>query len=157
MTLAEKLYKNRNWLENKYVKELMTTREIGDLFNISKTTIIRWMKRFDIPRRSNAESRNLYYKTHNGYWLGKLLSKETKKKMSKSNSGEKASRWNGGSDRYYRSISKKVWEEYWREELPDGYVIHHFDGDLKNFDITNLPLLTDKFHRQLPKRKEVRL
>ena len=157
MTLAEKFYKNRNWLENRYVKNLMTTREIGNLFNVSKTTIIRWMKRFNIPRRSNSESRKIYYETHDGYWLGKHLSKEAKRKLRRVHSGEKSYRWNGGSDRYYRSISKKVWEEYWREEVPIGYVVHHFDGDLKNFDITNLPLLTDKYHRQLPKRKEAQL
>jgi len=30
-----------------------------------------------------------------------------------------------------RITARKVWEAYWRERVPGGYLIHHVDNKLK--------------------------
>lgn len=51
---------------------------------------------------------------------------------------------------YYREYSGKylhraVWE-YFNGKIPEGYVIHHIDGDKSNNDLTNLQLMTISDH-----------
>lgn len=46
------LYKNREWLKEKYVDENLSTREIGEICG-SKETIRRWLMRFNIGRYGN--------------------------------------------------------------------------------------------------------
>lgn len=43
----------------------------------------------------------------------------------------------------------KVWENYWRQEKPIGYLIHHSDRDIKNNIISNLALVTRKLHAKI--------
>jgi transposase len=43
-------YKDRDWLVQTYIIERLGTREIADMFGVSKTTIRKWMIKFDIPR-----------------------------------------------------------------------------------------------------------
>ena len=54
---------------------------------------------------------------------------------------------------YYREYSGKylhraVWERF-NGEIPEGYVIHHIDGDKSNNDLTNLQLMTKSEHVKL--------
>lgn len=49
----DKRYRNKNWLTDKYKDKNMTTFEIGELVGVSKTTIRRWLKKFDIEMRDN--------------------------------------------------------------------------------------------------------
>uniref|UniRef100_A0A6H1ZH35 Putative homing endonuclease n=1 Tax=viral metagenome TaxID=1070528 RepID=A0A6H1ZH35_9ZZZZ len=63
------LYRNKIWLKKKYISEKLTSQEIADLLNLkSGSTIIKWLKRFDIPRRQ------IYKERHNE--LLKNVSKE---------------------------------------------------------------------------------
>ena len=61
-------------------------------------------------------------------------------------------RWPG--QRYYKShkgcripewLHRKVWEFY-NGPIPEGYEVHHIDGDTDNNDIENLALLTESEH-----------
>jgi len=79
--------------------------------------------------------------------LSRGISKETRKKISIANSGENHWNWNGGGEDYYAKIAHRVWEEYWREEAPKGYVIHHVDRNVTNNDICNLALVTFRGHQ----------
>ncbi len=58
------------------------------------------------------------------------------------------------SDCWYYIQGRKIWEEYWRESPQEGYVIHHFDHDITNWDIANLALVTHKFHRAIHKKRK---
>jgi HNH endonuclease. len=63
--------------------------------------------------------------------------------------------------RYFQRKGKKlhrvVWE-YHYGPIPDGYHVHHIDGDPRNNQIENLQLLPDrehiKYHMNLPEAKE---
>lgn len=90
-------------------------------------------------------------------WItGKTHSEKTRKKLSNSKIGNKNPmygimaenhpNWNGGSKSYYRIIAIKVWEDYWMQKVPEGQLIHHFDGNRENNEITNLVNMPFGFH-----------
>ena len=47
-----KLYRNKEWLKNKYINEKLSTRQIGRLVNVDNKTIRYWLKKYNIPSRS---------------------------------------------------------------------------------------------------------
>lgn len=44
-------YKNKQWLEEKYLEEKKTTKEIGKLCDVTFPTILRWLDKFNIDKR----------------------------------------------------------------------------------------------------------
>lgn len=52
---------------------------------------------------------------------------------------------------YYRLSDKRllhraIWEEYYGQKVPEGYVLHHIDHNPKNNSIKNLQLMTAEDH-----------
>ena len=50
------LYHNESWLREKYWSENLSTRQIGELVGKDKTTILEWMEKYGIPRRTISEA-----------------------------------------------------------------------------------------------------
>ena len=48
---------DKDWLYNAYINEKLNTPEIGRILGHNATTIIRYLKRFDIPIRDGSESK----------------------------------------------------------------------------------------------------
>jgi hypothetical protein len=44
---------------------------------------------------------------------------------------------------------RKIYENYYGISIPDGYIIHHMDGNKRNNDIHNLKLMEKKCHNRL--------
>ena len=61
------VYKNRNWLYNKYWKEGKCRREIAEETGVSTGTIQYWIEKLKVPQRTTSESligkRNGHYKS----------------------------------------------------------------------------------------------
>ena len=115
----------KSWLVKKYWGEGLSMGKIAKLMNRSRSSV-RWlMQKFNIKRRKQSSSPILFKK------------------------GKDHPHWNGGSERYWGRIARKVWEKYWREKKPKGYLIHHGDRNIKNNNICNLALLTVSFHAGL--------
>ena len=57
----------------------------------------------------------------------------------------------GGHYRYDELIHRAVWQ-YNNGIIPEGYIIHHIDGNKSNNDISNLQLMTGTEHRKLHNR-----
>lgn len=56
------------------------------------------------------------------------------------------------TNRYFRAwipLHVYVWEMYYRRPVPDGYVVHHIDGDPTNNDIENLFAMPASEHMRL--------
>lgn len=51
-----KKYKNKKWLYNEYVVNKKELREIGSELGCGHSTIVYWMKKFNIDRRSSGEA-----------------------------------------------------------------------------------------------------
>ena len=76
------------------------------------------------------------------------VSMETKRKTSVSVTGKSPDE-NGWSRNHYKRIAYKVFEEYWHEEPPKGYYVHHVDRDFTNNHIVNLALVTPGNHSRI--------
>jgi len=48
---------------------------------------------------------------------------------------------------------RKIWEEYNNLKIPEGYEIHHIDGNHFNDDPTNLQLVTIQEHLEIHKKQ----
>jgi len=55
-----KLYQNKEWLEEKYIKEKLSTYQIGKLCNTYHGHIKYWIKKYNFPIRSINDSMHLY-------------------------------------------------------------------------------------------------
>lgn len=44
------MYKNAGWLEQKYIHENKSLNDIAEMCNVDKSTIVRWIKKYDITK-----------------------------------------------------------------------------------------------------------
>ena len=163
-----KPYKNKKWLQKKYWKEKLSIAKIAKKINISQSTIYKWMKRFNIPRRSISEA-----------CIGIKASKKAKRNISKAihlrtgnhcQLSRKAIEWIEGEllgdgclysqSKYsaFFSYSSKHWE-----------YIHYVSDILKSFGIEqirkiykyrtndNVTLFPNEFHYQSRSYEELKL
>ena len=93
-------YIEPSWLDKKHWNEKLSLRQMGKEANVDGTTILYWMKKYSIPRRSKSEAQ-----------LGRRR-------------GNKNPMWRGG-----RSRSASGYIRIWRPNHPnangDGYVLEH--------------------------------
>lgn len=74
----EKLYRNKEWLKEKYINQGLNTIQIGAYCEVDNTTIGYWLRKFNIPRRPTDET-----------FKNKHHTEEAKLKMSKARKGKK--------------------------------------------------------------------
>lgn len=109
----EKLYRDKNWLYQKYIIEKLSIIKIAKLTNKGSSGIIYWLKVYNIKRRTISETLKgrIFSKEHR-INLGNSLKKRyqfyhhpkkdrpvseiTRKKIGDANRGEKSGRWKGG-------------------------------------------------------------
>lgn len=61
-----KKYKNREWLKNQYLNLEQSSSQIAKKCNTSKTTILRWLKKFEIKIRNKSEVMKITIKQGRG-------------------------------------------------------------------------------------------
>jgi len=49
-------HQDKKWLRNKYLNEKLSTTQIAKLCRVSDVTVGQWLKKYNIPRRSNGEA-----------------------------------------------------------------------------------------------------
>jgi len=59
-----KQYRSKEWLQNKYINEKLSSRQIAKLCGVAHSVIQYWFKKYNIPIRSYKESIDLAYKNH---------------------------------------------------------------------------------------------
>ena len=52
------------------------------------------------------------------------------------------------------TIARFIWEEYWRQSIPEDWHVHHIDGNWANNEITNLVALSLDSHWDNHRRKK---
>ena len=65
-----KLYKNKNWLYQKYIKEKLSSNKIGKMTGVKSSAIRCFLMKFGIPIRSCSEGMKLWHKNHPGVFGG---------------------------------------------------------------------------------------
>ena len=108
-----KNYKNKEWLEQKYVNEGLSTLKIAELCGANFRTIWSWLKRFDIEIRTLSEARRL--RPASGM-LGKHHTEEAKKRIGKASKGRGAGRKLSGITR--KKISEAAKGRWTGEKNP---------------------------------------
>jgi hypothetical protein len=58
------LYKDKQWLYNKYCKEKLSTRDMGKMANVGQTTIRKWLHRQEISVRTCGEGTHIKKVNH---------------------------------------------------------------------------------------------
>ncbi len=62
--MAGELYKDKEWLKNKYLNKKFSGYQIAKLSGVSNVTIYNYLKKFNIICRSNSESNHLCRANH---------------------------------------------------------------------------------------------
>lgn len=92
-------HQSAEWLRGKYWVENLSLRQIARLVDKHYNTIIYWMRKHSIPRRSISEASKgkIFSEEHkrriSKAKKGKAVSEETKRKISRANRGEKCYFW----------------------------------------------------------------
>lgn len=66
-------YKNADWLRTEYVDKQRPAADIADQFGVDENTVLKFLRKYDIPRRTQAESLRLSGATagaNNSAWKG---------------------------------------------------------------------------------------
>ena len=104
-----KLFHDKDWLQEQYIMLKKSCNEISEICNCSPVTIWSWLNKFKIHTRSRSESTK-----------GRLVSKETRKKLSRLNTGRKVSietRMKISKSCMGRKISNEVREKMSKAQL----------------------------------------
>ena len=152
-----KLYKNKDWLYQKYIKERLSAFEMVKLIKCGNSTISRWLRKFGIPTRTQHEAML-------------EVSKQGKLSWWKGKTGENHPTWKGGQivkgkgyiyirmpehpqadPQGYIRRSYLVAEKMLKRSLYPNEIIHHKNGTRDddrpgNIFITNRERHMD-FHR----------
>ena len=117
-----KLYQDRDWLNQKYITERLSSLKIAKICNVSKKTILNWLKKFNIKSRSTSEActglkkgprpQKVKEKISKSS-MGHSVSQATRKKLSKFFKGRK--RYEGFSQKH----SERMKNFY---KTPAGYL-----------------------------------
>lgn len=50
-----------------------------------------------------------------------------------------------------KGLHVAIYESYHKTNVPNGYVVHHIDGNPQNNDLSNLVMMTDSEHKRMHK------
>lgn len=68
--MANKPYRDKEWLEEQYVRERRSTTDIANECDVAGNTVRGWLEKFDIPRRNRSEAQiKEKKKVHDESWL----------------------------------------------------------------------------------------
>ena len=59
-------YRDKEWLREKYVEEKLPLAEVGEICDVSCSTIVKWRDRHGLPKRSRSESLRRAHGTNEG-------------------------------------------------------------------------------------------
>lgn len=167
------IYKNKEWLMNKYINERLSIDSIAKLCAVNHATIWYFLNKFDIQRRATGVPKGFKRSEKNRRRLslcklgdknpnyGKPLSEDQKKKISES-------LWKGGtflSSRGYRLIympnhphpyqghyvteHRLIAEKMLGRYLEHEEIVHHINGDPLDNRSSNLLVCSSSEHRKI--------
>jgi hypothetical protein len=125
-----KLYRNKEWLFNKYVEEKLTTYRIADIYGFNRDTIRIWLNKFGITIRKGGKLMRGHAHPNYGNHLsgetkfkiscalvGRILSLEHRKKLSETHTGERHPNWQGGITPQHKKIRASFVYKIWKQSV----------------------------------------
>jgi len=155
------LYKNRNWLYQKYWNEKLSAPIIAKLCKVDPATTWRWLIKYNIKRRSRSEALVLVHFKNPKRIKGKNNPMWGKR-------GTDTSNWRGGK-RKHKDGYIEIWLPTHPNAHPNGYVfeshlvaekalgryltkneiVHHINGIKDDNRNSNLLICTESYHQWL--------
>jgi hypothetical protein len=157
-------FREKEWLENEYVKQKRSTGDIASEFSVTDVAILFWLRKHGIPRRSIAESRKIKH------W-GQLGSDNPMWNKR----GELNPRWLGGvtperqafyTSKEWKSACSSVWKRdkakcrrcgiFKKDQEDIPFHIHHIESFANKelrADTSNLVLLCEVCHHFVHSKK----
>jgi len=139
----------RESLFDMYVTQRMSMERIGRKFGVTQKAVDYWMRKWNIPARTKKDAVTL-------------------SRLREAFSGPNNPNWNGGrvmSPSGYMTVRDpkhpraqlrgyvlehiKVWMETHGKEVPQGWQVHHINGDKLDNRPENLVALSEKKHRKV--------
>jgi len=108
-------YKNKSWLEEEYINQKKSCREISEEIDCSKSTILKWLNNFQIPRRIGLKG------DKNPNWKGGIKYNQGHKLLMKKDHHRSDSQ--GYVREHIIIIEKKI-----GREIKDSEVVHHINN-----------------------------
>ena len=148
--LKEPPYKNREWLESRYVGEEKSAAYIAREFGIKPDTVRYWLGKFDIPKRGYGEALRLDYK--NGYRARMPKEKNPRWKGGRGRTGKYVWVWAGNSRVKLEHVA--VAEKALGRPLKKNECVHHINMDGADNRPCNLLICDNSYHKWLHWRME---
>jgi len=89
---ASAFYRDGDLLYKKYIEEKRSRRKLAEICKVDKSTILDWLRKYDIPVRTLSDAGKNWFGDNVGYWLGRVRSNETKGKIASSLIGNELSK-----------------------------------------------------------------
>ena len=140
--MENKQYKNAEWLHKKYVEEEMSARQIGQVCGVAHITILKWLQKFNIPRRAFGSHMG---EKHHQWKGGRKAAEERRRKTEKYKESQK--KWLKAHPNYMTEKCRKMKER--AVEYKGGKCLACFI----EFDGNNACIFD--FHHRNPKEKEL--
>jgi len=162
-------YKDKKWLQQKYLKEKLGIYQIAPLCKCHPRTIHQWLIKFNIPRRKSGvehwseeqkELRRQWNKQHPEIirMKGKHHSIKTRLQMSFNRKRDKNANWKG-NNATAKSASARA-QRWFKDKQPcvicrnKNSERHHIDKNTFNNDPQNIIWLCDLHHMQIHKKNK---
>jgi hypothetical protein len=130
-----------------YHEKKMTQEAIAVLYGVTQGAVMYWMKKWQIPPRSKEEVRErlriAFSGSNNPTWNGGRHIDHGGYVLIRNPQHQRA------DNRGYVKEHIKVWMETHGREVPQGWQVHHINGNKKDNRPENLVALSNKRHRRV--------
>lgn len=144
-------YKDKSWLKEKYYKEELSARKIGEMVGVSHGTIRDFLKKFGILMRGSSEAIKLWHKNHPEALRGSNSPRWKGGRMVDSHSGYvfiyKPDHPHAYRNKYVTE-HRFVMEKHIGRFLESWETVHHINGIRDDNRIENLELLPSGRHNK---------
>jgi hypothetical protein len=142
-------YKNKEWIENLYIKQNLTRKEVAEKAGVSESFLGKWIRYFGLQKPHSMRPNR-----QPGHGIKGMFPPESIEYLSQIHMGDKNPSWKGdkakpNSGRVRANRLYKVVNNCTACGSKINLVRHHKDGNTLNNIVENIEVLCEPCHKQL--------